>query len=303
MASIMEACEWSNATPLIPRRQISAEKCHEDVADLDKLVQRVAARSGCPELVAVARQHSGARAQATIERQGSASSQKTSARAQPLERTASREARLRADLEPTATALPQASVVTPSMRPHFPPLPAFLRRAAQPAADEQVWRKQKEKARGRAPWRARAKDIRAVGPGTASWTADERRVPAFGPGTVSAYDDCYGDDEPIYKYDEPQQAVRQHSDPTDATRNTAALARARAARARPQPEVRQGPPPPAAPRHEHHQQQNQQQQRGGRSDGSVQVPGQTLLARMTNAQQQRLSIVSIAFEADGAISP
>ena len=111
------------------------------------------------------------------------------------------------------------------------------------------------------------------------------------------------DDKPIYNYDEPQQAVRQHSDPTGATRNTAALARARAARARPQLEVRQGPPPPAAPRHEHHQQQNQQQQRGGRSDGSVQVPGQTLLAQMTNAQQQRLSIVSIAFEADGAISP
>jgi len=83
LASTMEACERSNATPLLPRRQISAEKCHEDVADLDKLVQRVAARSGCPELVAVARQHSGARAQATIERQGSASSQKTSARAQP----------------------------------------------------------------------------------------------------------------------------------------------------------------------------------------------------------------------------
>ena len=93
LASTMEACERSNATPLLPRRQISAEKCHEDVADLDKLVQRVAARSGCPELVAVARQHSGARAQATIERQGSASSQKTSARAQPLERIASREAR------------------------------------------------------------------------------------------------------------------------------------------------------------------------------------------------------------------
>ena len=69
MASTMEVCERSNATPLLPRRQISAEKCHEDVADLDKLVQRVAARSGCPELVAVARQHSGARAQATIERQ------------------------------------------------------------------------------------------------------------------------------------------------------------------------------------------------------------------------------------------
>ena len=193
------------------------------------------------------------------------------------------------------------------MRPHFPPLPAFLRREAQPAADEQVWRKQKEKARGRAPWRARAKDIRAVGPGAASWTADERWVPllsdqapcAFGPGTVSAYDD----DEPIYKHDEPQQAVRQHSDPTGATCNTAALARARAAKARPQPEVRQGPPPPAAPRHENHQQQNQQQQRGGHSDGSVQVPGQRLLAQMTNAQQQRLSIVSIAFEADGAISP
>ena len=39
------------------------------------------------------------------------------------------------------------------------------------------------------------------------------------------------------------------------------------------------------------------------SDGSVQVPGQRLLAQMTNAQQQRLSIVSIAFEADGAIYP
>ena len=77
LASIMEASEWSNATPLIPRRQISAEKCHGDVADLDKLVQRVAARSGCPELVAVARQHSGARARATVERQGSASAQKT----------------------------------------------------------------------------------------------------------------------------------------------------------------------------------------------------------------------------------
>ena len=89
-ASIVDACGFipprrvrsaptpsSNPTPLIPRRQITAEDCLEEVADLDKLVQRVAARSGCPELIAVARQHSGARARATVERQGSASTQKT----------------------------------------------------------------------------------------------------------------------------------------------------------------------------------------------------------------------------------
>ena len=110
LASTMEACERSNATPLLPRRQISAEKCHEDVADLDKLVQRVAARSGCPELVAVARQHSGARARATVERQGSASAQKASA----------------SGLEHTATALPQASVVTSRREPGVSlRLPAF----------------------------------------------------------------------------------------------------------------------------------------------------------------------------------
>lgn len=87
----------------------------QELAELDKVVQRIAAMSGCPELVAVAREHSG--------KQGSSPTRKSMA-------------------EPTvftATALPQASVVTPSHAPRrFLRFPAFHSRTSQRATDAEV---------------------------------------------------------------------------------------------------------------------------------------------------------------------
>jgi len=87
----------------------------QELAELDKVVQRIAAMSGCPELVAVAREHSG--------KQGSLPTRKSMA-------------------EPTvftATALPQASVVTPSHAPRrFLRFPAFHSRTSQPATDAEM---------------------------------------------------------------------------------------------------------------------------------------------------------------------
>ena len=61
----------SNSSVAMPRRSKSENTAgalpldhtvwEQDVAELDRMMQRIAARSGCPELIAVVRQHSGTR--------------------------------------------------------------------------------------------------------------------------------------------------------------------------------------------------------------------------------------------------